>query len=508
MEALPSLAIPHIPDGQTQLQCGGLYWISLDREMDALLLAQQTLANLPASAHAQLIRAGETPQGIVEQLSAESGPKTIDLFTLLDADLPAAMDFLPQDLVRSTPPRHSLVILIIQAHKWPDKQLGSLAHCCQQIKATLESLDITLMVLSHGIHATLQSALQPLSQSLSGLIHLYPSETENEFRYQIHFWHGPHGVCSEVGFRLHRTPQGFVCHPEDTPLQRLSYFHLVQQEVLEEQPAPTQRWHVLTDPDHLLQQVRLGHAGTLILAISISQQVHPLAQKIHNLRKNHSKPLRIIIREMAPCLRYHDECFLLASGVNLVIPYGTPLSRFFSIIERLDDSASPVDWATVNSRFNPPPLRGLLSPADFFRTFEQMKNQLQGEVSYQLIRFIPKEELRMEHCLQQLSLRRSGDIACVLDNQLFCLFFACRQDQLEKTLSNVFQLPWDVLFSKYEILKEDAEVLNKDHFFSVNQIPTGLKLLEAEDAQQVSSSVISVACKPLQIEPVNLSNFN
>lgn len=60
--------------------------------------------------------------------------------------------------------------------------------------------------------------------------------------------------------------------------------------------------------------------------------------------------------------------------------------------------------------------------------------------------------MNLEQYLGQITLRRFGDVACVVDGQFYLFLFACRGDGLEPALGNVCRLPWRDLFSDCTVL--------------------------------------------------------
>ncbi|MGR6136213.1 BcsE family c-di-GMP-binding protein [Stenotrophomonas maltophilia] len=73
----------------------------------------------------------------------------------------------------------------------------------------------------------------------------------------------------------------------------------------------------------------------------------------------------------------------------------------------------------------------------------------------------PVAGLRAEQTLQQLRIRRQGDLACVYRGQVRLFLFGCRRDAVEQALGNLFRLPWRELFDGYQRLAEyDIAAMN------------------------------------------------
>ena len=143
---------------------------------------------------------------------------------------------------------------------------------------------------------------------------------------------------------------------------------------------------------------------------------------MHDLREHCGPQLKIVVREMEPSVRYRDERLLLACGANLIVPDGTLLSRFLSMIESIQGQrwqyTQNIDFKTLLERQRPPQIRGLVSPREFFEAVAQIYRDSSGEVTHQLMKFEPMPGISEELFLNQMCLRRFGDFACLLDGEL------------------------------------------------------------------------------------------
>ncbi|MCY1542774.1 cellulose biosynthesis protein BcsE [compost metagenome] len=72
------------------------------------------------------------------------------------------------------------------------------------------------------------------------------------------------------------------------------------------------------------------------------------------------------------------------------------------------------------------------------------------EVRNQLLRLQPLPVLGPERVLQQLELRRFGDIACIAGDSLYLFLFACSPSAVESALQHLFRLPWQELIAGFQ----------------------------------------------------------
>lgn len=455
-----TLAIRHLQDEHILLRQGGLYWIALDQPADAQTLACQFLSALPAPQAATLVCVGSEPEVISDRLSADQGPAALRLFAI-DANT-AASTVLPAlivDLQRIRIARGSLLVLMLPADWLDTFEAPELQRWCVRMRQWLLSLDVTLLVISCGQSPQLHACLLGFNEQLSGLAQLY--RQDGAIHYQLNYWHSQLGVCAAQMFDLQARDGGFVLSKTQRSTQVQSRtddqrIYLTQRLVLEGAAPLSGQWRVFEQRDELLQQARSARAASVIVAIESNKDVESLASQLHDLREHCGVALKIIVREMEPCLRYRDERLLLASGANLIVPCNTTLANFLSMVESAQSQVwrqrVRTDFESLFDRLRPPAQRGLLCPKEFIDLLDQVYDGATGELDHQLLRLHPRGDLNLEQYLSQISLRRFGDVACVVEGQFYLFLFACRGDGLEPALGNVCRLPWRDLFSECTVL--------------------------------------------------------
>ena len=455
-----TLAIRHLQDEYILLRQGGLYWIALDQPVDAQTFACQFLGALSAAQQATLVCVGLEPQALADRLAPDSGPSVLRLFAVAADAL--ASDVLPAlsvDLQRiRLAPGSQLVMLLPAA--WLDA-FGALElqRWCARMRQWLAPLQATLLVVSSGQSAQLHERLLGFNEQLSGLAQLY--RQDGAIHYQLNYWHSPLGVCASHLFDLHETASGFALNKTQRSRSVLARtddqrIYLTQRLVLEGAPPLSGQWRLFEQRRELLQQARSARAASVIVALESNKDVEVLAGQLHDLRDHCGVALKIIVREMEPCLRYRDERLLLASGANLIVPCNTTLASFLSMVESVQGQVwrhrQASDIESLLDRLRPPAQRGLLCPKEFIDLLDQVYGGAAGELDHQLLRLKPRGELNLEQYLGQISLRRFGDVACVVEGQFYLFLFACRGDALEAALGNVCRLPWRDLFSQCAVL--------------------------------------------------------
>lgn len=187
------------------------------------------------------------------------------------------------------------------------------------------------------------------------------------------------------------------------------------------------------------------------------QRLDVLARQLHTLRQLRGNALKLVVREMAPTLRYQDEQLLLACGASQIVPFGASLSRFLTMIDSIQGyiwrRRLPTDFDALLARLRPLPICGLVAPRVFAEAVQPMWQGLRnGEIVHQLLMLRPAPGLSPLQACSRTVFRRDGDIACVTDNALFLFLFACRAEGVEQALDHIFQLSWKELFISQSVL--------------------------------------------------------
>ncbi|MCU1727365.1 cellulose biosynthesis protein BcsE [Pseudomonas sp. 7P_10.2_Bac1] len=503
-----NLGIHGLLDQHIALRTGGLYWVTANQPGDARLLARQFLESLPTSTQTTLIVCADTVQTVIDEMPADRGPDKLKLFEIEQKGIEPGLATLVRDLNRAQIAANSQILLVLPANSWADTNVSKrLQHWFGQLRAWLRQRNVTLLVIAHGEASSLHTHLLQLNEQLSGLSRLY--RHNGETRYHLHFWHNDTGVSAGLEFRLAMRNHALtlIAEPVADATPRVAddqHVYLAERTVLEGSPPLSNHWYLFNDRQALLQEAASARAATVIVGIDSSHQLLDLAQQLHDLREQCGADLKIVVRELEPAVRYRDERLLLACGVNLIIPDGTLLSRFLSLIESIQGQrwqhTQGTDFATLLERQRPPAIRGLVSPNTFFTQVEHIYQNSSGEVPHQLLRFQPAPGLKQELLLNQMCLRRLGDFACLVNGELYLFLFACRADALEPALANICRLPWRDLFSSRQALSSPAE-LDQDAFLDDASVPKHLNIPVEPLIMAQPASGSRVALKP---QPITL----
>lgn len=465
------LAIAGLPAEYVEMRSGGLYWVVAAGSAPTDLLGAGVLAAADALHDAVLITLGRGAEPMLSLLPAAQGPAQLRLFQRSHRGMQQALRGLVGDLPRtaSAQTRLSLVQFPVAAlDGWDDARL---ARWCAQLQAWAEQARQVLLLLCHGEVATLAPRLLALNRTCAGVAQLHPHR--GALQLLLHYWSNSHGVVAQQSFGVvqegnalhHRRSDDAVLAPAHDVSGSDRDVFLAQAEVLEGAPPLSAAWRLFDGWGGLLPAALQAREATVVLAITENAQVDALARLLHRLRRERGNALKLVVRELQPCLRYADERLLMQCGGSLVVPADTPLPRLLTLLEtvqrqrwqgQLADDPEPLIRA-----HRPPALSGLVNVARFRQIAGERIDQDGSAVESAVLALQPVAGLRAEQTLQQLRIRRQGDLACIYRGQVRLFLFGCRRDAVEQALGNLFRLPWRELFDGYQRLAEyDIAAMN------------------------------------------------
>ena len=460
-----------IDGGALSLSEGRVQWVMVEQESDAALLTQQFIQRLDSSQLAVAICSDARQKNLVAKLDDVSGPSELRCLAL---SLRHFSNFLKRpcsELDRAGNMRGRCILLAIPSVAWEAFGERALITWLDKMRAWLLDRSATLLIVSEGICDTVSDRLSRLTHSLSGFASL--SRTAVGPRLFLHFWNASRGLISSREYHLVFQSGGLRMAASSEIDPGIEYpdqgrVH-AERSVLEGAQSLPAQWRIFEGRSELFQHALASRAASVLFAITRNDQVEDLAHQLNQLRRTCGNQLKLIVRETSPCLRYRDEQLLLTGGASLVVPFGTSLPRFLTLVESVQGHVWQRQLKDIEANLDelkPLPLRGQQSPLGFAEAvLEMWPSSASGEIIHQLIRLQPVPGLSLEQVLSQTRLRRNGDIACIADQALHLFLFACRAESLEAALGNIFGVKWQELFVGLEQLT-DLDFLSRPDFQS------------------------------------------
>lgn len=456
------LAVHGAPPGAVALAAGRLYWFACQDADAADLIGRGALveASVPS---AVLVGLARSPETMLAGLADEEGPDRLRCWQSGTRDAAAALRRLPRDLARVVRGNRGLCLVQCPAALLDELSDAALAALTAALSRWCAGSGHRVLMIGYGDVSDLVPRLLSLNAASAGVAQLFPRL--GALQYQVHYWAGATGVLAQRGYRVERQGQALrVLGPEPAAATAVvegavggdAAVHLVQAAVLEGAPAFSRAWHVYEDAATLMIAALDAHAASVVFAIGENRDVVGLARLLYRLRRDRGNALKLVVREMNPCLRYADERLLLSCGATLIAPAGAPLARFLTLLETVQGDvwkgALVDDPERLIRAHQAPDASGLVTVGEFQAVVLDTLGQAAGTVESLAMALQPVAGLRIDDVLRQLSMRRRGDIACVHDGQVYLFLFGCRRDGVEAALASVFHLAWREMFDGYRYL--------------------------------------------------------
>lgn len=459
-----TLGIEQVQNELIEMQPPGCYWLTVNRPEDARRLARQVMG---AQQALTLISAGEKPQSLLEP-ALSSGPARIPFYSL--AEKRRALLDLPEDLARilSAKPR---LILFFNDFSYIEKLSPTeLISWIKKINKTLAARNCCLLIMTSGSGVNnLRQTLLSSFRQLNGLAHL--EYQQDSWNYRVSWWCHNQRLMADRALRLTAAMTGFAAIRDDeqnTPLTlNDEAVCIAERQVLEGAPPLSSHWQLFDSNEMVTSRAQQADSATVIFCLNHNDEIRALAQDVHSLRRARGAALKIVVREMQTSLRYSDERLLLACGVNAIVPFGAPMSRFLTTLESIQGQRYsrhvPADLEALLQSLQPLQQKGFLPLDDFCQAVTQLvSNTLLPENGKGLLVALrPVPELRPEQALTLCKPRRYGDLVTLRDDRLYLFLSSCRYNDLDTALKFIFRLPHDELFSNRLVWFEDLQILSE-----------------------------------------------
>lgn len=468
-----SLGFEQVRDELILMQPSGCYWVTANRQEDARVLARQCIS---AQRSVALITSGSQPQALLTP-APPGGPDAIPMFSLPETR--KALLNLTDDLDRVLSEKPRLVILFTASLLWEKIAADEVNIWLKQLQQWLSGKKITLLIITAGSGINnLRNHLQTCYRHLEGLSHL--DWQQDSWNYRINWWANGGGMLADRAMRLSASEMGFALLDQDeqnTPLtlndeQRF----LAEQTVLEGAPPLSTQWTLFATNEEVYDRALQANAATVIFTLKNSDRIPHLAGRIHSLRRTRGSGLKIVVREMETALRYSDERLLLACGVNAIVPFNAPMSRFLTLLEGIQGQSYnrhvPADLDALLKSMQPLQERGYLPLEAFCQSVTLLVNNalLPENGKGLLVALRPVPELKPEQVLTLCKPRRFGDLVTLVDDRIYLFLSSCRFNDLDTAVKYIFRLPHDEIFTNRLVWQEDLQILSE-----IRQIPGKVK---------------------------------
>ncbi|MDO6708367.1 cellulose biosynthesis protein BcsE [Photobacterium sp. 1_MG-2023] len=367
----------------------------------------------------------------------------------------------------------------------------------------------TIELMIYGEQATsIRPALLAINHCIRGLVSM-TAINAHQCQYQLAFWANRQGVLSDQTFLLNRAENGHWLSPESPLHQRSadmqpdsepSPIYLSDEALLDGERTPDQVVRLISN-EVLLTQTDFPATATLILGCGSPASIQPLAIACLRLRHQTGASLKIIIRETRQCLRYSDETFLLAAGVNLIVPVNLPFSRLMSQVEAIQYQvlvrtlpSDPDALLSLNLQYAS---RGYLDNQQFSQySHLAMQQAAPAQLGFALVRLNLLPGMQAEECLKLCRIRRDGDVVTACHHALYVLFSAIRMTDVHTALNHIFDIPVRDLFQQIQIFQTQYDAERELQTVITQAVP-----LENVSASDFEKEAFGESTQPESVRP-------
>ncbi|OEF22514.1 cellulose biosynthesis protein BcsE [Aliivibrio logei] len=248
--------------------------------------------------------------------------------------------------------------------------------------------------------------------------------------------------------------------------------------------------------------------ATIVFSCSKQDEVRQLGVRIYLLRKRFGQNIKIIVREMHSCLRYSDEMYLLQSGINLIVHFGTRFSSVLSSIEILRGQVltRPLPSTTeelLNFSFQTTEIKGYINNDAFINyTRELLKHFDVAQTEFALIKLEILPNIKPHSYLSMCNIQREGDVMTLCHDAIYLFLQGVRMSDLPIALHNIFTLPIRDIFSSQTSFTTSGRVEHELPNILEHRVSIDDELTPTDNAPYTSSAssaqLILAQHKPLE----------
>lgn len=461
--SLFTLGIDALQEELSHMPAGGVFWLNVESEKDAVSLINQMIISQDAFAKVSVI----APSNVLSDeiiFQKKAGPELIRLFSMPESG--EKLGILSRDLMCSINPSETFFIALFPENAFDKTDDQILRSDLASLVAWAIEHQCSLLLINTGTFINKQySLLLNAHQSISGLARLM-----NNHHYDVAFWCNERGVTA--GQRLALQYQDNVWQviydthsaPHHYGDENIIISHI---DVLEGAPELSENWRRYDSNEKVFESASLANAATVIFYFSQQNQIIELTRYIHTLRIQRGNALKIIVREKFGQLRAADVQLLLNCGATLVIPQEVSLPRCLNMIGSVQGTLfSQVisnDLESIIRQMQPQALKGYQSEDVFRNTINELiHNPIQAtDHKGILVALRPLGGLRPNQALTVCRIKRMGDIVTLGEDCLMLFLANCHLNDMHAVLQRLFPLKLGSIFSHCLVWYTDEQITSQ-----------------------------------------------
>lgn len=329
-----------------------------------------------------------------------------------------------------------------------------------------------------------------------GTLSIASSLGSSQYSYKVIFSHSPKGVTTNDQYSFTPGTASFspITDPQAQQPAAGTTHHADWNEVLtlnallrSDETAPG-HFQFFESIEQLAQAASAKSSATVIIPCSVHDDIEPISRLAYQLRKTAGNGLKLIIRELKPCIRYSDELFLLGSGINLVVPAELSFSRLLSQKNAIkNQNYSHQLPAEYEDLYRLRPVfyaKGLTDIKAFTRHVKLLvTNQIDLAVDFALIRLELLAGMDVQECLSLCRIHRAGDLVTPSQNAIYLFLSAVRANDITPALNRIFSMNIDTLFKKQTRYFNAVDIIEQLSYAQATAVTLSQDVLDSNEKQ-------------------------
>ncbi|NLS11888.1 hypothetical protein HGP28_03150 [Vibrio sp. SM6] len=203
-----------------------------------------------------------------------------------------------------------------------------------------------------------------------------------------------------------------------------------------------------------------------VLSAANHNDLITLAEQVNDLKHRFGAELRIIIKEIKPCIRYPDFHLLINSGVQAIVDHRKSEGQLYDQIQlayRCEMAHFASQVSELVAQYHVPfSQTGRLEFGAFKALIADAIDTLDStQLEYALVELIPFSSIDIAHAAHYCHMRRQGDVYTQADGRLLLFFPSLRRADLHQALAHAFDVKIADLFANQHFYLNKNAILEQ-----------------------------------------------
>ncbi|MGN0916470.1 MAG: BcsE family c-di-GMP-binding protein [Succinivibrio sp.] len=327
---------------------------------------------------------------------------------------------------------------------------------------------ICLLLVTYGINQiSCNSRFLRASTALSGLASV--ENTHNDTYLSTMMWRFSDGSFSRGDNHLNLTEDGyevvFEDNTSDVSVDNLTCYVLAG-DFTPDRSLFTDIRTFSSNRAIYESAIKEATSATIFFSITKRDEIDEVAEYLYDLRTERGKNLKLMILECIQGMRSSSEHFLLDCGATFIFEANAKSSYINAVLPTLKDLKFNhyirTSFEDISTRYHliENEKNGYLKPDEFIKKVRFLVTASDSANSEgTLAKLTCSSDFTPAMCISQFKPKRGGDYCTVIDGCIYAFMPSCRNGELSITLSHIFNVGPEKLFSRCRALYTRSEII-------------------------------------------------